>query len=72
MVRHLLGVSEEGRQAWRDQVRATTAADFVHFAERMDAVAARGSVAVVGSEKAIAQANEVLPESVRLQARQAL
>lgn len=72
MLRHLLGITEEERQAWRDQVLATTAADFVEFAERVDAVATRGSVAVVASERAIEEANEALPEAKRLQARQVL
>ena len=52
MVRHLLGVTEEERQIWRDEVLATTAADFVAFADRIDEVAARGSVAVVASKRA--------------------
>ena len=51
----MLGVTEEDRQLWRDQVLSTTAADFVAFADRIDAVAQSGSVAVVGSEKAIAE-----------------
>ena len=72
MVRHLLGVTEEERQTWRDEVLATTAADFVAFADRIDEVAARGSVAVVASESAIAEANVALPEAARLQAKAVL
>jgi len=72
MVRHLLGVTEEERQIWRDEVLATTAADFVAFADRIDEVAARGSVAVVASESAIAEANVALPEAARLQAKAVL
>eukprot|EP00325_Prymnesiales_sp_UTEX-LB-985_P015269 CAMPEP_0174760896 /NCGR_PEP_ID=MMETSP1094-20130205/108996_1 /TAXON_ID=156173 /ORGANISM="Chrysochromulina brevifilum, Strain UTEX LB 985" /LENGTH=1149 /DNA_ID=CAMNT_0015966839 /DNA_START=20 /DNA_END=3471 /DNA_ORIENTATION=+ len=72
MVRYLLGVSEESRQIWRDQVLATTPRDFLEFADRMDMLAEGGSVAVVGSEKAIAEANEELPDGKRLQPRQAL
>mmetsp|Transcript_47425 Transcript_47425/g.153935 ORF Transcript_47425/g.153935 Transcript_47425/m.153935 type:complete len:286 (-) Transcript_47425:77-934(-) len=72
MVRHLLGVTEEERQTWRDEVLATTAADFVAFADRIDEVAARGSVAVVASESAIAEANAALPEAARLQAKAVL
>ena len=72
MVRHILGVTEEERQVWRDEVLGTTPQDFVDFAERIDAVAEGGSVAVVASEKAIAEANEVLPEEKRLTAKQVL
>ena len=68
----MLGVTEEERQIWRDEVLATTAADFVAFADRIDEVAARGSVAVVASESAIAEANVALPEAARLQAKAVL
>jgi len=66
MVRHMLGVTEEERQIWRDQVLGTTAADFVEFAERIEEVAKAGSVAAVASERAIAAANEELPEAKKL------
>ena len=72
MVRHMLGITQEDRQNWRDQVLGTTAADFVDFADRIDTVANEGSVAVVASERAIAEANEVLPEQKRLQSKQVL
>ena len=72
MVRHMLGVTEEDRQVWRDQVLSTTAADFVNFAERIDTVAQQGSVAAVASERAIAEANEALPEGKRLVPKAAL
>ena len=55
MVRHMLGITEESRQVWREQVLGTTAADFVNFAERIDQVAEIGSVAAVASEKVGAQ-----------------
>ena len=72
MVRHMLGVTEEERQVWRDQVLGTTAADFVDFADRIDTVASEGSVAAVASERAIAEANEALEEAKRLVPRQAV
>ena len=72
MVRHMLGVTEEERQVWRDQVLSTTAADFVDFADRIDTVASEGSVAAVASERAIAEANEALEEAKRLIPRQAV
>jgi len=70
--RHMLGVTLEDRQVWRDQVLGTTADDFVNFAERLDKLIDSGSVAVVASESAIADANGVLPEGKRLEARRIL
>ena len=57
MLRYMLGVTDEDRQVWRDQVLGTTAADFVAFADRLDRVVDGGSVAVIASERAIAEAN---------------
>ena len=54
MARHLLGVTEAERQTWRDQVLATSHADFCDFADRLDAVRADGAICVVGSEEAFA------------------
>ena len=56
----------------RDEILATTAADFVAFADRLDAVAQRGSVCVVGSQAALAAANEALPPAQTMAVRQAL
>lgn len=72
MLRHMLGVTQEDRQIWRDQVLGTTAADFVAFADRLDTMVDGGSVAVVASERAIADANDVLPEDRRLEGRRIL
>jgi len=72
MLRHMLGITDDDRQAWRDQVLGTTAADFVAFADRLDRVVDGGSVAAVASERAIAEANDVLPEGRRLEARRIL
>ena len=68
----MLGVTQEDRQIWRDQVLGTTAADFVAFADRLDTMVDGGSVAVVASERAIADANDVLPEDRRLEGRRIL
>jgi len=70
--RHMLGVTTEDRQIWRDQVLGTTPDDFVAFADRLDTLVDGGSVAAVASETAIAQANSVLPEGRRLEARRIL
>ena len=72
MLRYMLGVTDEDRQVWRDQVLGTTAADFVAFADRLDRVVDGGSVAAIASERAIAEANGVLPEGRRLGARRIL
>jgi Zn-dependent M16 (insulinase) family peptidase len=65
-------ISEEDRQRWRSEVLATTAADFVEFAERLDTVAAKGSVAVVASETALGEANKLLSTEAQLRVRPAL
>ena len=72
MVRWLSGVGEADRQAWRTQVLGTTAADFAAFADRLDAVAQRGAVAVVGSERALAEANEARAPAERMRVRKVL
>ena len=61
MVRHLLGITDSDRQLYRDQVLATSRADFVSFAERLDRVRTEGHVCVVGSEAAFAEAAPQLP-----------
>ena len=42
MTRHLIGLTDEDRQRVRREILATTAADFRAFADRLDAVSARG------------------------------
>jgi len=55
--RYLSGQSDEARQARREQVLSTTAKDFKEFGERLEAVAKEGTVAVIGSESALTEAN---------------
>ena len=55
--RHLAGDSEELRQRLREEVLTASAAGVRAFADALDAVAAHGRVAVLGSEEAIAAAN---------------
>ena len=40
MLRHLMGITDADRQRARKEILATTAADFLAFAERLDAVSA--------------------------------
>jgi len=61
MGRYLVGTTEDHRQRVRDEVLATTVADFRNFAELFAATAAHGNVAVVGSAEAIEAANRERP-----------
>lgn len=58
LTRHLLGETDANRQLTRDQVLGTTAADFRAFADVLDAVAAQGRVVALGSQEALAAANQ--------------
>jgi Zn-dependent M16 (insulinase) family peptidase len=58
MVHYLVGEQSENRQAWRDQVMATTESDFMAFAEVLDAMHASGKerggdAVVVGGQTAV-------------------
>ena len=53
----LTGNTDENRQQRRDEVLGATAADFQRFGEVLADVAAKGHVAVLGSEAAITAAN---------------
>jgi hypothetical protein len=58
MIRHLIGLTAKDRQKYRDEVLATTVADFRAFADVIDAVGHGGSVVVLGSAESIDAANE--------------
>uniref|UniRef100_A0A7S0EDK3 Peptidase M16C associated domain-containing protein n=2 Tax=Hanusia phi TaxID=3032 RepID=A0A7S0EDK3_9CRYP len=57
MDRYLTGLTDEMRQERRDQVLSTTAKDFAEFADRLDVVTREGSIAVIGSNSALEEAN---------------
>jgi presequence protease len=57
-IRYLTGITDEYRQARREEVLATSAEDFRVVADILDAVRDNGIVAVIGSAEAIAGANE--------------
>ena len=57
MQRHLIGYTDEERQAFRDEVFATRAADFGAFASALDKLNQAGLVVVLGSEDTIDAAN---------------
>jgi Zn-dependent M16 (insulinase) family peptidase len=57
MMRFLVGESDDLRQQRRDEILGTTLADFHALGDVLEQVGARGTVAVLGSPDAIAQAN---------------
>jgi Zn-dependent M16 (insulinase) family peptidase len=61
MVRHLVGESDAFRQQLRQQVLATTPAQFRAFGEILEKVRDAGSVVVMGSQEALAAANAEKP-----------
>jgi len=64
-MRHYVdGTTTAQRQLWRDQVLATSPADFLRYAERLESMSLKA--AVFGSAAAIDQANTKLPEGSRL------
>ena len=61
MQRYLIGDSDAARQKMREEVLSTTADDIRRFGDAMAAVAAKGRIAVIGSEQAIDGANRERP-----------
>ncbi|MEN4011517.1 MAG: insulinase family protein [Chloroflexota bacterium] len=53
MLRRLLKISNEDRQRTRDQILATSQADFRAFASALEAVSARGAVVVLASSESL-------------------
>ena len=58
MQRWMLGMTDEIRQQNRDEVLGTSIGDFRAFADMLEAVAAEGKIAVIGSEAALNKAND--------------
>ncbi len=61
MMRWLAGDTEESRQQLRDEVLSTTAADFKAFADALEQVQRKGEIVVMGSDRAVAEANAHMP-----------
>jgi Zn-dependent M16 (insulinase) family peptidase len=59
--RYLVGDTDELRQRRREEILATTAADFHSFTEVLDESNAQGAVVVLGSQAAIDAANAERP-----------
>ena len=66
MVQYLTGESAEDRQKWRDEVLGTSESNFKDFAKNLAKVSESGSVAVVGSQAALDDANKNLPADKQL------
>jgi len=60
MDRYLTGLTDDIRQARREQVLSTTAKHFKQFGERLESVSRSGTTAVVGSEAALKAVKEDL------------
>lgn len=61
LVRELTGVTDAYRQEIREQILATSEADFRALAEAAEALREHGQVAVLGSAEAVAAANQERP-----------
>jgi Zn-dependent M16 (insulinase) family peptidase len=61
MQRYLIGDTDASRQKVRDEVLSTTVADIRRFGDALAEVAAKGRIAVIGSEQAIEEANKERP-----------
>ena len=66
MVQYLTGESPADRQKWRDEVLGATEGDFKAFAKSLENVSRVGSVAVVGSQAAIDEANKNLKNKMKV------
>jgi Zn-dependent M16 (insulinase) family peptidase len=58
LMRHLLGVTDESRQKYRDEILTTKVSDFQAFAGALDKVKDAGTVAILGSAEDVNNANE--------------
>ena len=67
LVRHLVGVTDEWRQAFREQLLDTSPADFHALADALEAVASQGKVAVIGSAEALKAANQQRDGWIKIQ-----
>ena len=56
LIRHLTGLDDAFRQRTREQILATSAADFVAFADALEQLNEQGHMVVLGSAEAIAEA----------------
>jgi Zn-dependent M16 (insulinase) family peptidase len=57
-MRHLIGITDESRQQYREELMGTTVADFKEFADVLEMVKENGIVVVMGAGTAVNAANE--------------
>jgi Zn-dependent M16 (insulinase) family peptidase len=61
MVRYLSGYTDDRRQQYREEILSTTGKDFKALGDLLEKVKETGTVAVLGSAEAIAEANQEKP-----------
>jgi Zn-dependent M16 (insulinase) family peptidase len=66
MEQYLCGESQQARQQFRDELLGTTARDFCAFADVLQCVQEQGSVVVMGSREALAEANAARGDWLRV------
>jgi Zn-dependent M16 (insulinase) family peptidase len=66
MLRYLTGDTPQIRQKRRDEMFATSPADFAHFAQKLRAESAKWHVSVFGSKTAFSKANAVLSQQKQI------
>lgn len=67
MERTLAGISDEERQRLREEILATTAADFRAFADTAELVREHGHLVIMGAQATLEAANQELPTPLELQ-----
>ena len=72
LMQYLNGETAQDRQRLRTDVLATTQADFKEFAAHLSKLRESGTIVVFGSQHAIDEANNKLPEHRRMAVEQAL
>lgn len=67
MSRYLIGLDDETRQEYREQVLSTTSEDVKAFGEALKAIVDQGDVVVLGSKESIEKANAELNPPLKTQ-----
>ncbi len=67
MSRYLIGLDDETRQEYREQVLSTTVEDVKAFGEALKAIVDQGDVVVLGSKESIEKANAELNSPLKIE-----
>jgi len=62
LMRHVMGITDEERQARREELLSTTAKEFKEFAEYMQSFSDKGQIVAVSSESDAQSVQESKPE----------